>query len=97
MKHYETQSPIVVGFQYIEKRNNLRKRLKQWEKNQYHGEQYTPFGSFAWIAVLESEISELEAILSHQYEPKYNIQYPPRPYYQPSIIKMKTAAVTSSH
>jgi excinuclease UvrABC nuclease subunit len=66
--------------QYIGKAKKLRRRLGQWDSEDwYNGYYRIPFGSFAWFAVRKSQVNKAEAILIHYYDPPYNEVYPQIP------------------
>ncbi len=66
--------------QYIGRTVGLRKRLSQWDSEDYYGTDIRiPFGSFAWFSISEDEYKAAEAILILKYDPPYNWIYPSIP------------------
>jgi len=65
------------SLRYIGRAANLRRRLSQWDSEDYYGtDKRIPFGSFAWFTLPEDEYKDAEALLILYYDPPYNVQYP---------------------
>lgn len=65
------------SLRYIGRAKKLRRRLSQWDSEDYYGtDKRIPFSMFAWFTLPKDEYKDAEAMLILWYDPPYNIQYP---------------------